>query len=564
MRFARPFQLFMLLLFLLSGQTLLGCSSGEADVPFQPPLLLERDSSTVIGSVDGPHPLPLLKSSTFSGPFDAYSVELLDSSLRIQITTAKNNVELSLAVYGPRSSTGIWGKAIVSHSGPAPLSLELSALNPGRYLLLFAGSEEAQYELSVDCAGPCTPTVPVCEGHGECPLVCPNGYEVDDFGCELCSCARVCFSDFDCPPDTLCSVDGECVSSCQCSDLFEPVCGSNGETFANACEARCANVEIVSYSPCPTDCPALNCENSCSFGYAVGPDACPTCACNSACDLCGAEVNPVCSANGITYVNRCLAECTGELVAYTGSCRSQCAALHCAQSCEAGFVLDEGGCPTCDCAPLVECKELSAVCGSHGGSYSSPCAAQRDGVEVVYSGACPNIFCADQAACPLGTQCVKPPEGEPCVLAADGESCLGLCYREQSCGSEADLPCPFGYTCITGRCESRCQCSALFNPVCGVNGELYDNACSAACQGVAVSKVGYCCPAFSCELDCPFGYAQDINGCEICACRTEPACACTEADNPVCVLHDDVMVTYRNACWAQCDGFTPIAEGSCP
>jgi hypothetical protein len=81
---------------------------------------------------------------------------------------------------------------------------------------------------------------------------------------------------------------------------------------------------------------------------------------------------------------------------------------------------------------------------------------------------------------------------------------------------------------------------------------------------VAVSKVGYCCPAFSCELDCPFGYAQDINGCEICACRTEPACACTEADNPVCVLHDDVMVTYRNACWAQCDGFTPIAEGSCP
>lgn len=41
--------------------------------------------------------------------------------------------------------------------------------------------------------------------------------------------------------------------------IYAPVCGADGKTYGNACEATCAGVAIVSKGPCKTPKPDCFC-----------------------------------------------------------------------------------------------------------------------------------------------------------------------------------------------------------------------------------------------------------------------------------------------------------------
>lgn len=79
---------------------------------------------------------------------------------------------------------------------------------------------------------------------------------------------------------------------CVCSTNFSPVCGSDGNTYSNACFATCAGVTVSSNTVCQ------NCSN-----------ACPT------------YISYVCGSNGVTYQNQCFLVCQGNVsLASYGRC----------------------------------------------------------------------------------------------------------------------------------------------------------------------------------------------------------------------------------------------------
>jgi hypothetical protein len=72
-------------------------------------------------------------------------------------------------------------------------------------------------------------------------------------------------------------------------------------------------------------------------------------------------------------------------------------------------------------------------------------------------------------------------------------------------------------------------CTAVYEPVCGEDGVTYGNGCEAARVGVAVAREGACeCAPVLCDLACDGGFARDpMTGCEICACAPPPPAGCT-------------------------------------
>ncbi len=113
-----------------------------------------------------------------------------------------------------------------------------------------------------------------------------------------------------------------------CAQVYEPVCGCDGKTYGNACEASRSHMSVVHKGECGPS------ANTC--GGKLGK----TCAkgefCNYANNTCGAAdqtgtceprpdacielYKPVCGCDGKTYGNSCKAQSAGSSVSHDGPC----------------------------------------------------------------------------------------------------------------------------------------------------------------------------------------------------------------------------------------------------
>ncbi|MFY9824217.1 MAG: Kazal-type serine protease inhibitor domain-containing protein [Thermoanaerobaculia bacterium] len=194
-------------------------------------------------------------------------------------------------------------------------------------------------------------------------------------------------------PTGACTQAGTCVSRpTACTNTFIPVCGCNGQTYDNECQAGLAGVSVAALGPCE----ALACVNnrSCPSGFS----------CRSAAGACGGVgvcapmpadcsafmYQSICGCDGNTYNNVCLTHQAGTSVDFQGACPGE--KCQTTQDCnyEDLYCVQRGnGCHgkgRCEIKPEV-CYELYApVCGCDGLIYANSCFAAQAGVGVANTG----------------------------------------------------------------------------------------------------------------------------------------------------------------------------------
>ncbi len=520
---------------------------GVDDGIFQPPLLTDPDLLEDIFGEDM-QSINIDFGDYFEGwhrperPFTAYTFDSLEGArVTIMLESAQEETEPVVMLYGPQDFNGLWGYALTYNHGFEGSNKALIADFPieetGNYLILVTTtdrSDNGQYFVSLGCRNQCIE--PSCPDN-TCQDFCENGFLLDNNGCQSCQC-RIpqcsCETDADCPmgfycEDCRCTIgteqpdgDGDEIGGCECPPEYDPVCGEDGLTYTNRCEAECYDIEVEYEGPCEVegeipceldiDCPPdMACVNFiCEYGYDCG---------------CPEYFNPVCGKNGKTYDNECELDCAAVDLAYWGACNGgnwndDCMPV-CMEddngtgwydSCSGEFLLEDPRCIECqavcqfpdtpnegwysscgealisydDCALPCGCNDVwDPVCGSDSVTYINFCVASCEGVSIAYYGECetnPVGGCSDNSDCPPGFFCVF---DDDCVEGDDPSECYGYCESmptDEPCISDDD--CPTGMVCEIecddsdpedGECYGICVTSNDAGDSCvvtGCNGEI--------------------------------------------------------------------------------------------